>query len=825
MNLSQRRIAATAIRLGLTAAAAIVLLGLPRATGEEPGGAERVADAHGDPLPTGALDRLGTVRFRTGGRILCAAYSPDGKLLVTGNGDDPVRLWEAATGKELRQLKETWVYAVAFSRDGSTLATGGGFKTVRLWNVQTGQPLGPPLKGHQGPIKAVAFSPDGSLLATAGLDKTVRLWAVAGGQLLATFSGHQDEVNALAFNSEGKMLVSAGGDRTIRVWQVPSGQLLQKLDGGCALAALAFAADDRTLVSGGDDDLIHLWEVGTWQEARKLRGHKQSIVSLLFTPDGKTLVSGDLGDSIRLWDLASGRETGRIARQLGDADALALSPDGRVLAAGGTNNTVRRWDILGKELVVGAGHQAGIASMALAPDGKLLASGSNGGGVRFWVPGTSKEAPPRLGLGLADALVAYAPDGKTIAVADAANPVRLVGISTRKVQGNLAGPKDDPVLCMAFSPDGKLLGVGHRIHGIRLWKVAGGSVAHQLPYPGGVQALAFAPDSKTVAGAGTEKIILWETATGQKGLQIGKALPVACLAFAPDGQTLAAGMYDATVQLWDVRPGPDQGKELRSLEGHTSAVFALAFSSDGRMLASGSYDRSVRLWETASGQQIAAWAGHQGPVTATGFLPGGRVVTSGSADTSILLWDGTGRSGSGKLPPLKIAAGDMEGLWQELAAEDVPRAYRALWSLVAGAGDAVPLLETQKRVFLVDPEHIHKLLRDLNDNKFAVRERAHGELAKYGRWIEGVLDVARKNPPSEEVRRRVEKLLARLQVPGSLSLIQERLRARRLMEVLEQSDVPAARELLQKLASQAAEADLRAEAQASLARLEASAGR
>jgi len=819
MSHTQRRIAGIAIGLGISAAAAVLLAGLPRVEGNDAEKRERVADANGDPLPAGALDRLGTVRFRAGGRILCAAYSPDGRLLATGSGDDPVRIWDAATGKELRQLKVPWVFALAFSRDGSTIATGGGFKDVRLWNATTGQPIGSPLKGHQGAIKALTFSPDGSLLATASQDKTVRLWSLPDGHPMGTFLGHQDEVNAVAFNPDGKTLVSAGGDHTIRVRQVPGGQLVRQLDGGCAVAALAFAPGGKTFVSGGDDNLIHLWEVGNWQEARKLRGHEQSVISLLFTPDGKALVSGDLGNTIRLWDVAAGVETRQIARRLGDADALALSPDGHTLAAGGTNNTVRRWDITGKELPVGSGNQAGVVSIALAPDGKLLASGSVAGGVRFWSTGTGKERNNLVALGKGDVLLAYAPDGKTVAVADGVTPIQILDASTGEARGKLSLPQSDPVLCMAYSPDGALLAVGTR-NEFQLWNVAEAIPLRKRPHPGGVDALAFAPDGQALAVAGSEKITIWDASASQQRLQFAKAHPVACLAFSPDSHALAGGMYDANIVLWDMRQGPDQGKELHTFEGHQSAVSGLAFSPDGRMLTSGSYDRSVRLWETASGQQIKAWPGHLGPVTAVGFLPGGRVVASGSADTSILFWDATGRSGSGKLPTLKIAAGDMEGLWQELAKEDVSRAYQAFWALVAGAADAVPLLEGQKRVFLVDPDHIQKLLRDLNDNKFAVRERAHGELAKYGRWIEGVLDVARKNPPSEEVRRRVEKLLNQLQVKGSISLAQERLRARRLMGVLEQSGSPVARELLQKLARQAAEADLRGEAQASLARLE-----
>jgi WD40 repeat protein len=796
--------------------AATFLLALGPVGGAEPHPAH---EASCEPLPTGALARLGTTRFRTGGRVFCLAYSPNGKLLAAGCGDDPVHVWDAETGRELFQIKDPWVYGLAFSPDGALLATAGSFQTVRLWKTATGEPFGQPLMGHQSVIKTLAFSPDGSLLASAGQDKTIRLWAMPDRNPLTTLAGHQDEINALAFAPDGKTLASGGADSTIRLWETPSGRPLHQVDSGCAVAALAFTRDCK-LISGGDDNRIQLWDIGMARAMRKLQGHDRPVNALLPTPDGKALISGDQGRSLRLWNLDTGQELRQMPRQPGDADALALSPDGRTLAAGGTNNAIRRWDLSGKELPSGSGHRAGIASLVLAPDGKWLASGSTAGNIRFWMPDTHQEMPA-LDLAGEDAVLAGAPDGKTLAVVDGNTPsVRLVDVSTRQVRARFSGPKDDPVFCGAFSPDGKLLAVGHERSGVQLWNVAAGTVARSLPHPGAVQALAFAPDGSVVVSGGAEGMMIWNPATGTGIIPAGKGSPVASLAFAPDGLTLAVGRFDATIALYDMRPGETQGKDLRSLEGHQSSVFSVAFSPDGRLLASAGHDRTVRLWEIASGQQISVWTGHRGPVSAVTFLPAGRALISGSADTSLLLWDVTGQSKDGHLALERIGSGDLEGLWLTLASNEPPRAYRALWTLIAGARDAVPLLEKQKRVALVDPQHIEQLLRDLNNDRYSARERAYGELAKYGRWVEGVLDTALKKPASEEVRRRVEKLLSMIRQDSSLTLAQERLRAHRLMMVLEQCGTPAARELLEKLSRMAAEADLRADAKASLARLQ-----
>ncbi len=769
-----------------------------------PGGPDRF----GDLLPSAqALQRLGTVRFRHGNRILALAYSPDGKTLVAGGSDDTTRLWDADTGKEIRQLRDdarqirdVWAFALAFSPNGKVIASGNGFKTIRLWDANTGKELHV-LKGHQGAVKAVAFSPDGTLLASGSQDRTVRLWDVATGRELAVYQGHTEEVNAVAFARDGKTVASGSSDRTIRLW---NGKPARTLSAGCVVYALAYAPEGGLLASAGDDNLVRLWDPNGGKQTGQLKGHKDTVVSLAFA-DGQTLYSGSLDGTARRWDVAKRAETLSIPRRLGDCSVMALARDGAVLASAGKNNIIRRFDAkTGKELPVIDGHVAPITAAVCSPDGNQAASVSADGEIRLWDARTGKELLRWASEQQGEIRLAFAPDGKTLASGGGPGGVRIWDVSSGKQSQHLPSPNDDLVLALAYAPGGKTLAVGYRQGGVRVWDVAAAKVTQPLNYPGGAEVVACSPDGKLLVAAGSGPILIWDTATWDEPRKLGKSSPVAALAFSPDSSKLAAGMWDASIQLHDLGKNP---KEPRLFEGHQSGITALAFAPSGRFLASASHDRTVKLWEVVNGQPIWSWAGHQGPARAVAIAAGVRTVVSAGTDTTLLIWDVTGSLRDGKLPAVDLQVQALEGLWSDLASDDNPRGNRALWTMVAGAKQSVPHLK--KKVFLVDPAKIKRYIEDLNDNKFVVREKASAALASYGRWIEGVLQEAARNPVSYEVRLRLDKLLGMLKGKEAVSLDQERLRARRVIEILEQAQTPEARELLESLARGAAEPDLR----------------
>ena len=160
-------------------------------------------DDHGDPLPDGALARIGTVRLR-GLFVRSIAFSPDGRELVFGASCKELNLWDPATGKQVRSFLGHNVHAnaIAFSRDGTLLASGSGDAEIILWRTSDGKILHRMKCRH--PLTSIAFSPDGMLIVSGEQNNSVRVWDGITGRELQCFQGKGgDVVVFVAFSPDG----------------------------------------------------------------------------------------------------------------------------------------------------------------------------------------------------------------------------------------------------------------------------------------------------------------------------------------------------------------------------------------------------------------------------------------------------------------------------------------------------------------------------------------------------------------------------------------------------------------------------------------------
>ncbi len=787
-------------------------------------------DRHGDPLPPEAIARLGTVRLRHGDGAWSVALSRDGKVIVSGSGsfDPTVRVWELPTGKELKRLHAYpgfpvvmgGVLAIALSPDGKTIAAatyGSAGNPIFLWDAHSGRRRHA-LRGHRGGVQAVAFSPDGKALASASSDETVCLWDTDSGAEVRKLTGHRGGASAVAFSPDGATLASGGADRAVRLWDARTGKETARLEGhGGAILSVAFGHDGKVLASAGRDGTVRLWDPAATRKLRTLTGHRGDVSSVAFSPDGALLASASRDGTVRLWGVALGKELRQLPADRLDFSSVAFSADGKRLAAGAFTNGICVWDVdTGAELLPAQGHRAWVLSLQYSPDGALLASGGADGTVRLSSPGSGTERRRiAVGGGWVRGL-AFSPDGKALAVADGESALTLREVGSGKLLRSFPGHGGGAV-CAAFSPDGTSVASVAGDGKVHLWDVLTGAGRNSLPGAGESCSVAFAPGGSMLAVGGGLKdrtISLREVSTGKELRRLtGHAYAVTSLAFLPGGEALISGSPDGTLRLWDVATGRERLCLRRSPEQGLGGFNGLSLSPDGRFVASAGQDRAVRVWELATGQEVRAFRGHQGEVYAVAFAPDGKALASGGRDSTVLVWDAGGRTASGGRKGGGLSGQEVETLWAGLASPEGARGERAMWALVGAPGQSLAVLRERLRP-IPAPEagRVNRLVGELAAARFATREAATAELERLGEAARPALHKALAGEPPLEVRRRIERLLGR--VEGS-----ERLRAARALAALERIGTAEARRVLERLAGGAPEARLTREARAALERL------
>ncbi|HKB03464.1 MAG TPA: WD40 repeat domain-containing protein, partial [Gemmataceae bacterium] len=266
------------------------------------------------------------------------AVSPDRRLLAVPNWTGEIRLYDARTGAELRQLNGHTNLAepVQFSADGARLFSRGHDQTVGVWDVATGKSIHRFDLGNAASGDVLAVSPDGRWVAAShhtGEGMAVQVWDATTGREGPGFNLEKRQVGRLAFGPDGTTLAAVGGTNRFDssglgwavLWDVTTGAVRQTLTGSKGFwHSIAFSPDGRSAATSGADGVIRVWELATGQERRAFRGHQSPPYHLVFSPDGRHLASSSADEPALVWDMY-GTSGGKITEAEGKALLAELS--------------------------------------------------------------------------------------------------------------------------------------------------------------------------------------------------------------------------------------------------------------------------------------------------------------------------------------------------------------------------------------------------------------------------------------------------------------------------------------------------------------------
>lgn len=423
----------------------------------------------------------------------------------------------------------------------------------------------------------------------------------------------------------------------------------------------------------------------------------------------------------------------------GGVGDLRFSPDGKSLAATGFNKTAVVYDMVkGQQAMMLLGHEGRVTCVAWSPDGKVLVTGSDDGSIRLWNTTTGKQTGVKEGVhgrgshGTGTTTVGFFPDGKSLFSTGYDTTVHIWETSTLNELMPLEGHGDCVVANL--SADGKLLA--------------------------------------TTSQDGTAKV--WNAVTGEEvgALEITPAIEATSPhlgypVFSPDGRRLFAGGGDGLIRSWTI-PGL---KAEPAWQAHRGFVGALDVSPDSSLAATAGmhpeggigkpdqrWDNSIRIWDTSTGEPLLELGGHKMSVCRTRFSLDGNRLATASWDGSVLVWD---------LKALDLtveaAAGESaDDLWIRLGGVKGPGPWAGMRALLADPAKALEVIGTHLEPAKADAafsEKVAQMIRDLDHDDPAVRDRAQEALTKAGPRAETALRKALASPPSAEVKMRVREIL------------------------------------------------------------------
>ncbi|HEX3147971.1 MAG TPA: WD40 repeat domain-containing protein [Gemmataceae bacterium] len=791
--------------------------------------AEPPTDQHGDPLPKGAVARLGTVRYRVG-TVGPVALSPDGKTLAV-EGSHGITFWDVDTGRPGLRIGITG-HDINYPNCGPLAFTADGQIFVSVYRQE--------LKAYDAKTCRLRFSvglvrggqrvspiPGTTRFAVVDNEKTGLIIDAKDGRIISKITS---EVPLLGLSPSGRWFLGSD-DGVLVLVDLADGKIRSSYPNISGQPQLAF---ERKMVIMADDR--RLYAIDRKYQLQTFDAHSGASLAVLnlpdvitakgVSPDGLAISPDDTVIYLWRYNLATSRldvKTGRWLEPLPSMPfgRLVPHPDGKRVLFVGIDGLLRRYDLATRREIAPPDGFVNDVTTAPSPDGKYVATASNEGRIDLF-DSTGRllwsVVPEHAQKGLS-----WTPESRSV-VCVGSWEIDFRDATTGKVQRRLKladvtrGYEKHALITafggpVQFTPASDLMVVpfGHCYDLRTRIAVIDNKTGQRtrMIQLGEEERMTLASDGRTLVARRSGKdttFIDLVTGTSRGPFQDEKliddgwaaGLASAEIACSPDGAWLLTWDGPGKAVLRD----PDTGRQGRTIDVHQKMVQAFSFSPDGLYLATGGDNGLVALWDVATGDQVWAEDGHSDRVTSLGFAGPRRLVT-GSRDLTALVWD--------LRPDRKLP----QTAWQALAGEQSRAAYQAIWA-IADDPDGPALLRSKiAPVKHASAAQMQKWIADLGAPRYATRESATTALRDLGRRVEPELRTLRAKTTDDEVRNRLDSLLVNLPRERTAA---ERVNAR-AVAAMELAGTAEAKKLLAEWASGAAGARLTIDAKAALKRM------
>jgi len=596
-------------------------------------------DRLGDPLPQGAVARLGTNRMRFG--VADLGYLPDGRaVFAKGRG---VEIWDLAAGEPetTHQVAKSSVASVVARRDGEALLVADRSGEVYECDVESGRVLHRWSTDQSGLCRA-RYSPDERRVLTTGANPpTLKEWDLATGRERIAIAGTMHSFREGLYGPEGKTAVVDGVNGSgplLAHYDLSDGRLLKEWlnDYYTHARSLTLSADGQRLLVGSRHKATE-WLLGEHKRLGTYTGHHgHAVVSVAYCKDPSQILTGSRDGSIRRWNRTEGEVLLRWSPHSRHVTHMAVSPDGQWVLSYGGGIVAETSLATGEPRTQWERHDQAVHAVAFLPDGAQVVSGSSDGTLRVWNATTGECLRTIAGASLGAYAVAVSPDGAKVAAGCKDGVLREFRLSDgsllREMEGHLGY-----VRSVAYTHDGAQLLSSADDGSIRAW-------APDRPEPtavlqghrGGVLAVAVSKDGRRLLSGGRDGTLrLWnlEEAKLLDTLE-GHRSWVGAVAISGDGRHALSAGYDSRLLRWDLATGQIE-TEMTDGRNH----YALVLSADGTKACSAGDNRGVACWDLTAGERLAERRGHARPVRALALSPDGKTLVTASEDTTLLVWE------------------------------------------------------------------------------------------------------------------------------------------------------------------------------------------